>query len=122
MAFIRYTANPKRETTDCIIRSVAHATDTPWETVMREFCDIAISLYQMPNNFEVAAEYMDKHNYPEGYVHPNNKPTVIEFTEKHPTGKYVVLLEDHAMSVVDGDYYDLTDCGSCKVVDYWTIQ
>ena len=56
MTYIRHTANPKNETNDCIVRSIANATNRPWQDVMRELCDIAIDMYQMPNNSGVIDE------------------------------------------------------------------
>ena len=122
MVFKYYTANPVKETNDCIIRSVANATGQDWQTVMREFCDIAIEKYDMPNAYCVAQEYMNRRNYEEEYPYPTPPLTVSQFCKEHPQGKYVVLLENHALSVIDGDIYDLEDSAEQTVVSYWIVE
>lgn len=122
MAYIRFTKNPKNETNDCIIRSIANARDMEWQDVMREMCDIAIELYEVPNAIEVATTYMEKYGFEETYHYPSDNITVEKFCSLHPTGSYVLVVQDHAVSVKDGDYYDLVNSGSSKVLSYWTIS
>lgn len=122
MKYIRYTANPKNETNDCIIRSIANATQTSWGDVMREMCDIAIDLYNMPNAYEVAKVYMERRNYPEEYTRSSEELSVVEFCAQHPTGNYVVLTEVHAISVINGDVYDLQNSLYDRVVSYWKVS
>lgn len=118
----RYTANPKHETNDCAIRSFANAEGKEWQQVAREFFDIAFENYLMPNDLFVASTYAEKYGYEDGYIFPDNPYTVERFAQTHPTGTYVILLEDHAMSLIDGDYYDLVDCAKHQVVQYWKIK
>jgi hypothetical protein len=61
MAYIEHTSNPVRVTNDCIIRATATATGLTWAEVMKDFCDIAINMYDMPNNFRVIDAYMSEH-------------------------------------------------------------
>ena len=115
-----FTANPKNETNDCIVRSIANATKTEWQTVMRELCDLAIEMYQMPNNGEVVDEYFYKKGI---YCRAPKEPiTVEQFCKQNPKGAYVLGVAGHALSVIDGDYYDLTDSGNSLVLDYYDIQ
>ena len=120
--YIRYTRNPKNETNDCIIRSIANAEDRDWVDVMRDMCDLAISMYNMPNAYEVNQAYMEKKGYPEEYTFASDNITVETFCEQHPEGRWVVLLEDHALSVINGDFYDLTNSLNEKVVSYWCVK
>lgn len=120
MAFIRHTANPKNETNDCIIRSIANATNRPWQDVMRELCDIAIEMYQMPNNGQVVDEYMYRRKI---FVYtPDEKITVSQFAAKHPKGRYVIGVKDHGVSIIDGDWYDLVDSGNEEVLEYYKVE
>ena len=120
MSYVHYTANPKNETNDCIIRSIACATNRPWQDVMREMCDIAIEKYLMPNDGAVVDEYMYRRKI---FVYsPTNEITVAEFAKQNPTGRYVICVKDHGLSIVDGDYYDLTDSGKEKVIDYYEVK
>ena len=122
MAYIEHTSNPVRVTNDCIIRATATATGLTWVEVMKDFCDIAINMYDMPNNFRVVEAYMSEHGYQNHTILSADACTVAEFCEKHPYGRYVILTPDHALAVVGGDYYDVTDCGNAPVTDYWEIK
>lgn len=121
----RFTANPKRETNDCAIRSFANAEGKEWQVVAKEFFDIALENFVMPNDLSVAAQYASKYGYEEGYIYPDNPYDVERFTQTHPTGKYVVLVGDneggHAVSIIDGDYYDLVDSGAHQIDQYWKV-
>ena len=57
--FKRFTANPKNETNDCAIRSFANAEGKEWQQVAKEFFDIALEEYLMPNDLWVATKYAD---------------------------------------------------------------
>ena len=120
MSFVKFTANPKNETNDCIIRSIAKATDRPWQNVMKEMCDIAIEMYLMPNNSEVIEEYMYRRKK---FVYsPSNPTTVQQFAAENPVGRFVICGEDHAIAIVDGDWYDLNDSANTKVVDFYHVE
>lgn len=123
--FKRFTANPKNETNDCAIRSFANAEGKEWKEVAKEFFNIALENFLMPNDLFVASEYAVKNNYEEGYIYPDNPFTVARFAQVNPTGKFVVLVGDdeggHAVSIIDGDYYDLVDSANCLINQYWKI-
>ena len=120
--YIRHTSNPQNETNDCAIRSFANAEGKEWKEVAKEIFDMALEQYRMPNDFFVICDYADKHGYEEGYVYQDSPITVGQFVAQHPTGEYVLLLEDHALSVINGDYYDLVDCANANIKQYWTIS
>lgn len=118
--YVRHTANPQRETNDCAIRSIANATGRPWQNVMRELCDIAIEMYDMPNSTRVIDEYFYNRKI---FANQPSQPTnVLQFASEHPSGRFVVCLTDHAISIIDGDYYDLVDSGKGEIVDYYEVK
>lgn len=128
MAFVKHTANPKNETNDCIVRSIANATGRPWQDVMRELCDIAIELCLMPNDSEVVDEYMYRR---QTYVYnpevtltmnKNGNVTVEEFASQNPDGRFVLCCQGHGVSLINGDWYDLTDCAKDVVVEYYKVK
>lgn len=118
----RYTANPKHETEDCGIRSFAHAEQKEWRDVASNLFNIALDEYLPPNDYRVLSIYAEKNGYPEEFSFPGDEPTLSQFVKENCTGTYVVLLENHAVSVIDGTYYDLTDCADSKVISYWKIK
>lgn len=120
MSYIHHTANPKNETNDCIIRSIANATGRPWKDVMKELCDIAIDMYLMPNNSEVIDEYMYKRKI---FVYPTDgNITVEQFAVENPSGRFVIGVKDHALSIIDGNWYDLVDSAKEKVLEYYKVE
>jgi hypothetical protein len=46
--------------------------------------------------------------------------TVRDFANEHPHGKYLLVLDEHVVTVVDGDYYDTLDPGDEIPRYYWT--
>lgn len=121
MAFIEFTANPrKKRTNDCIVRSIANATGRPWADVLKELCEIGIELSNMPNAGEVVDEYMYRRKI---YANqPQGKITLAQFAKEHPTGRFVIGVPDHGVSMIDGDWYDLVDSGNSEVVDYYEVR
>ena len=117
--YYRFTANPENETNDCIVRSTAKAENKEWKEVAREFFDIALEKYLMPNDYQVASEYMNRRGYYEDYT--DGKITVEQFIKEHPTGTFIAMLEDHAMCIIDGDLYDLVDCSKLPLISYWQV-
>lgn len=121
MAFIEFTANPKKKrTNDCIVRSIANATNRPWADVMRELCDLAIEFCTMPNDGEVVDEYMYRRRW--FADQPKTPTTVAQFAAEHPQGRFVIGVKDHGVSIIDGDWYDLVDSGRDLVVDYYEVK
>lgn len=124
--FKRFTKNPKRETNDCGIRSFANAENKDWETVAKEIFDIALSEYTMPNDASVFTKYAEKYGYEENYIFPDNPFNIERFAQTHPQGRYVALVGDdeggHAVSIIDGDWYDLVDSAKHEIMSYWVIK
>lgn len=125
--FKRFTANPKNETNDCAIRSFANAEGKDWKDVAKEFFEIALENYLMPNDLFVASEYARRHGYTEEYIYPDSPVTIDQFTRKlHVANHFVALVEDdeggHAVSIIDNDYYDLVDSGHMNICQYWIIK
>lgn len=120
MAYIEHSANPKKRTNDCIVRSIANATGRPWQDVMRELCEIAVDMYLMPNNGEVVDEYMYKRKIFINY--PKQPTTVEQFAKQNPKGRFVIGVKDHGVSIIDGDWYDLVDSAKEIVNEYYEVK
>lgn len=122
MAYIKHTANPRRETNDCIIRSIANATGQDWQTVMKEMCEIAVEKFAMPNHDVVARTYMNRRDIEQQYFYPTDHMTVAKFCQEHPQGNFVVCVPDHAVSIINGDHYDLVDSANDEIQSYWQVK
>lgn len=113
-----FTANPKNETNDCAIRSLANALGMKWEDVMREMCDIAIEKYLMPNDERCVGAFLAKRNIELNFQMSNDNTTVEQFAMQHPKGRFYISVMGHALSMIDGTVYDLQDPTHDRV-DTW---
>ena len=58
--------------------------------------------------------YLRKHGF-EKFLLPETCPscvTVREFARRYPRGTYIIGTGNHAVTVIDGDYYDSWDSGN----------
>lgn len=118
-----YNPNPlKKETGDCVVRSICKATGYEWDDVYKGLFEIAFELKVMPNDDEAWKAYLIK----EGFIyHPikvtkgSKRPTVASFTKDNKAGTYVLRVANHMVTCQDGFYYDLWDSGTCSMYGYW---
>ena len=112
--FVEYNANPHRKINgDCVIRAISKATNQPWEKVFIDLCLMALDEYDLPNANEIWSRYLRSKGF-ERYNIPNSCPdcyTVKDFCRDHIYDTYVLGTGDHAVAVIDGNYYDTADSG-----------
>lgn len=120
--YIYTNENPLlKSTDDCVVRAVATVMDIPWERAYMELCQIGLMLYDMPNKDAVLSSYLRKHGF-KRYVISNQCAdcySVKDFCIDHPVGTYVLLTSNHAIAVIDGNYYDTSDSGNEIPMMYW---
>ena len=111
--------NPIGKTTDdCLVRAIALVLDIPWEKAYIDLCNRGLLIYDMPNS---AAVYLREKGF-KRYIISNECPacyTIEDFSEEYPNGRYIVLTSNHAVPVIDGDYYDAVDSGMDIPQYYW---
>ena len=118
MSFIFYNPNPSgKRTGDCVIRAIAKATGQDWERAYTNLCVEGYTLYDLPSSNRVWGSYLQSRNF-EKIQLSNTCPdcyTVKQFCEDNPKGIYVLALgnltADHAVTVIDGNYFDVWDSG-----------
>ena len=44
------------------------------------------------------------------------------YCERYPEGTYVIGTGDHAIAVIDGDWYDLADSGLVTPTYFWKVK
>lgn len=121
-----FNPNPlKKNTSDCVVRSLVKATGKDWDTVYRELFEIGLELKVMPSNDEAWKEYLIRH----GFVYHKipvkkgqKRPTVNEFATKNRTGTFVLRVANHVVTCKDGYYYDTWDSGKRSLYGYWEKQ
>ena len=117
--------NPVGKTVeDCLIRAVALVMDIPWEKAYIDLCNRGLLIYDMPNSAATLSVYLREKGF-KRYSIPNDCPacyTIEDFSKEYPDGKYIVLTSNHAVPVIDGDYYDAVDSGMDIPQYYWAKE
>ena len=75
----------------------------------------------MPSGNSTWGAYLDRMGYVRRGI-PDSCPfcyTVKDFCKDHPRGKFLLSLDQHVVTVVDGDYYDTWDSGNEIPFYYW---
>ncbi len=122
MSFIQTNPNPAhRYTGDCVIRAISIAEDKSWDDVFMELVIESFALKDIPSANHVWGSYLRKIGY-DRYVIPNRCPdcyTVVDFTNDHPEGTYILATGSHVVAVIDGSYLDSWDSGEEVPIYYW---
>lgn len=120
--YIEFNNNPiSRKTGDCAVRSVAKALEIDWETA---YCKIAKNGFEMCDVISsdtVWGSVLRQNGFIKENM-PNTCPdcyTIVDFCKDHPKGRYVIGTGTHAVCAVDGNYYDIWDCGKEAALYAW---
>ena len=110
----RYQPNPDGlMTDDCTVRAVCAVTGLPWDAAHKTLCSLARQMADMPNTNRVWWAFLRGVGYRQVQL-PNVCPecyTVEDFARDHPAGKYVLGPFQHAVAVIDGEWWDTWDSG-----------
>lgn len=100
-----YTRNPE----DCVVRSISKLTNTEYKNVYNSLMERAKKLYISSFTYKkvFVDEIREKYHY-ELYKLPKYE-TLGEFMHKHKTGRFIVTLDDHMLSYINGIWYDSDD-------------
>ncbi len=121
--WIKYNNNPLRlNVGDCTVRAICVVTNSSWDDVHEALCEHARAMADMPSADRVWWSFLEELGFtrkkildrcPECY-------TVRDFCRDHPTGVYVLGPHEHAVAVINGDYYDAWDSGDTVPTYYLT--
>ena len=123
--WIRCNPNPLgKQTSDCVVRAIAIATEQSWKRTFRELCALGEIEAELPNSNYVWGLYLKEHGAKQ-FLLPESCPsciTVRAFCERFPEGVYVIGTGSHAVAVIDGDYYDAWDSGNEVPSYFWRVK
>lgn len=123
--WIKCNPNPLgKQTSDCVVRAIAIATERSWRRVYRELCDLGDVEAEMPNVNYVWGLDLKQHGGQQ-FLLPESCPsclTVRAFCERYRDGIYVIGTGSHAVAVIDGDYYDSWDSGNEVPSYFWRVR
>ena len=102
---------------DCVIRACSLGVDTTWKKTHEQLSMLSRARCNMPSANVVWGEYLEGR----GMVHkvPRVPQTIRQFCREHPTGLYTIGTGEHAVTVIDGDWYDIWDSGDERVLYYF---
>ena len=111
-------------TGDCVIRSFCKYMDVNWVTAFDRLVPIA---RERQENLGLLFQYADGDMKELGLIwHPlkvvkgKKRITVEEFAKSHKEGRYILRVSNHVVTVKDGYYWDIWECGDCCVYGYWS--
>lgn len=120
--YIYYNPNPAaRLVGDCTIRAICKLTDQDWDSVYVATSVEGFIKKDMPSGNSTWGAYLKRLGYTR-HIIPNTCPdcySVRDFCLDHSTGRYLLALDQHVVTVVDGDYYDTWDSGNEIPIYYW---
>lgn len=124
--YVQYNENPRRNLRagDCVIRAISIVTGESWDKIYAELCVEGFYIGDWGNQNGVWDGYLRSKGFTR-HICPNDCPycySVEDFANEHPQGSYIVATGTHAVAVVDGNYVDAWDSGSCIVIYYYTKQ
>lgn len=106
--------NPKANLVgDCVVRAISLATEQTWDGAYIAIVTVGYDMKDMPSSNAVWSSYLRQRGF-RRYVIPNECPdcyTIENFCEEHQKGTFVLATGTHAVTVIDGDYYDTWDSG-----------
>lgn len=119
--YVHYIHNDDKVTrNDCVTRAISLASGLPYSTVRQKLrytarlldCEkLCWSCY----NFFLTQVL--------GYRQVNcDGMTVGEFADLHPNGIYLIRIDQHLTTVIDGDSYDTFDCRHRDCHIAWAVK
>ena len=120
--WIEFNNNPVgRRVGDCAVRAVSKALDMGWEAAYIALVINGLQMGNMPSSNEVIGSVLRQHGFKRKNL-PDECPacyTVEEFCEENPEGIYVLFTGSHAVTAIDGDWYDAWNSGKEAVQFVW---
>lgn len=123
MSFIVYNPNPYVKTSagDCTIRAISKVMGYDWEKTYAALCVYGLMMGDMPSANSVWGTYLLDHGFEEHSLIRRCKEcyTLRNFCDDFPEGIYVVGTDNHAIAVINGNYYDSYDSGDVNPTYYF---
>ena len=112
--FIEYNPNPNNSRVgDCVIRAIAKAENASWDKIYLDLCVYGLMCADLPISNTVWGRYLNDRNYKYFSV-PNTCPfcyRIKDFCKDNTNGTFILGTGNHAICIINGDYYDTWDSG-----------
>lgn len=121
MSYTYYNPNPVgKNVGDCAVRAVSKALDVSWETAYTLLTANGFTLSDMPSADSVINATLRQKGFKKAVIQ-NTCPdcyTAGDFARDNPYGVFVLKLNDHVVSVVNGKIFDSWN-SSMEVPSYY---
>lgn len=106
---------------DCTVRSICAVTGKPWREVHDVLCTLSGEMADMPSADRVWWELLRMVGFTQQRMIDKCPDcyTVADFARDHKSGLYVLGPIQHAVSVIDGDWWDSWDSGQTVPTYYF---
>lgn len=106
---------------DCVVRAISIAEDISWNDAYMNLCALGAFMHDMPSSDAVWGEFLMSRGYSRHIIQKECKECyrLVDFCRDHPEGTYVVATGNHAIVVINGDYYDTGDSGNCIPIYFY---
>ena len=117
-----FNPNPEGiKTIDCTVRAICAVTGWSWYRSFDTLCERAREMSDMPSSDRVWWSVLEDLGF--RHYHIKNRCqacyTVEDFARDHPYGVFVLAPNEHAVAVIEGDWYDSWDSGSSAPIFYF---
>lgn len=122
MAYVFANPNPCGDRVgDCVVRAISIATGETWGKTYMQLANEGYMMCDMPSSNAVWGQYLRKKGFRRNVISDTCMAcyTVKDFCSEFPRGVYVLGTGTHAVTVINGDYYDTWDSGDEMPVFYW---
>ena len=120
--WIDFNNNPvSRRAGDCAVRAVAKALGVDWETAYSMIAKNGFLMGNVMSADEVWGSVLRQNGFTKETI-PNTCPdcyNIADFCKDHKIGTYVIGTGNHAVTAVDGNYFDTWDCGKEVPIYAW---
>lgn len=123
--WVRCNPNPKRKhVPDCVIRALAIVLNETWYKIYDDLYIVGREEANVSCADEVWGIYLRMYGF-DPFMLPDSCPrcvTIREFTKHFPKGRYVIGTGNHAVAIIDGNYYDSWDSGNEIPSFFWQMN
>lgn len=119
--FVYLNVNPDRKKiSDCVTRSIHFTTGIPYNEVRQKLYHTA-KLLDCEKLCMCCYSFFIENVLKCKRVNCDNM-TIHDFAKHYPYGTYLVRMEGHISSLVNGTCYDIWDCRNQVLTDAWQVN